>query len=134
MILKNLGHRVLLASSGEEAIDIIKNSKSKIDGIFLDLMMPKVGGFDVLTFMRDSFITIPVVVQTGLINNKDIEKAIKVASIDEQKDSIHKKAIIDRSIPPHGIEKQALNQIKKRNVVLTYSKHGKHRNVPRPEL
>jgi len=34
MILKNLGHSALLANSGEEAIDIIKNSKSKIDGIF----------------------------------------------------------------------------------------------------
>jgi CheY-like chemotaxis protein len=82
MILKNLGHRVLLASSGEKAIDIIKNSKSKIDGIFLDLMMPKVGGFDVLTFMRDSCIIIPVVVQTGLVNDNDIEKAKELGAVD----------------------------------------------------
>lgn len=71
-ILKDLGHEALLVSSGEEAIDIIKNSKSGIDGIFLDLMMFGIDGFDVLTFMRDSCITIPVVVQTGFINDKDL--------------------------------------------------------------
>ena len=82
LLLKSLGHKVLLASSGEEAIDIIKNLKSGIDGIFLDLMMPWVNGFDVLTFMRDSYITIPVVVQTGLINHKDIEKAKGLGAVD----------------------------------------------------
>ena len=82
LLLKSLGHKVLLASSGEEAIDIIKNLKSGIDGVFLDLTMPWVNGFDVLTFMRDSYITIPVVVQTGLINNKDIEKAKGLGAVD----------------------------------------------------
>ena len=82
LLLKSLGHNVLLASSGEEAIGMIKNLKSGIDGIFLDLMMPWVNGFDVLTFMRDSYITIPVVVQTGLINNKDIEKAKGLCAVD----------------------------------------------------
>jgi hypothetical protein len=32
--------------------------------------------------MRDSYITIPVVVQTGLINNKDIEKAKGLCAVD----------------------------------------------------
>ena len=82
MLLKSLGHEVSLARSGEEAIDIIRNSKSEIDCIFLDLMMPGIGGYDVLTFMRDSYITIPVVVQTGLINNKDIEKAKGLCAVD----------------------------------------------------
>ena len=34
LLLKSLGHNVLLASSGEEAIGMIKNLKSGIDGIF----------------------------------------------------------------------------------------------------
>ena len=82
MLLKSLGHEVSLARSGEEAIDIIRNSKSEIDCIFLDLMMPGIGGYDVLTFMRDSHIMIPVVVQTGLINHKDIEKAKGLGAVD----------------------------------------------------
>ncbi|MEI6187840.1 MAG: response regulator [Alphaproteobacteria bacterium] len=45
-------------------------------------MMPWVNGFDVLTFMRDSYITIPVVVQTGLINHRDTEKAKELGAVD----------------------------------------------------
>ena len=82
MLLKSLGHEVSLARSGEEAIDIIRNSKSEIDCIFLDLMMPGIGRYDVLTFMRDSHIMIPVVVQTGLINDGDLNKAKELGAID----------------------------------------------------
>jgi len=82
MLLKSLGHEVSLARSGEEAIDIIRNSKSEIDCIFLDLMMPGIGGYDVLTFMRDSHIMIPVVVQTGLINDDDLNTAKELGAID----------------------------------------------------
>ena len=82
MLLKSLGHEVSLARSGEEAIDIIRNSKSEIDCIFLDLMMPGIRGYDVLTFMRDSHIMIPVVVQTGLINDGDLNTAKELGAID----------------------------------------------------
>ena len=81
MLLKSLGHKVLLASSGEEAIDIIKNPNSQIDCVFLDLLMFGVNGFDVLTFIRDSRISIPVVVQTGLINDNDVKKAQELGAI-----------------------------------------------------
>lgn len=82
MFIKSLGYNVLLAKSGEEAINIIKNSKSEIDCIFLDLMMPGLGGFDVLTFMRDSNIIIPAVVQTGLVDDSDIKKAKELGVAD----------------------------------------------------
>jgi CheY-like chemotaxis protein len=81
MLLKSLGHKVLLAGSGEEAIDIIKNPNSQIDCVFLDLLMFGVNGFDVLTFIRDSRISIPVVVQTGLINDNDVKKAQELGAI-----------------------------------------------------
>jgi two-component system OmpR family response regulator len=82
MFIKSLGYNVLLAKSGEEAINIIKNSKSEIDCIFLDLMMPGLGGFDVLTFMRDSNIIIPVAMQTGLVDDSDIKKAEELGVTD----------------------------------------------------
>jgi len=75
MLIKSLGYDVLLAKSGEEAINIIKNPESEIDCMFLDLMMPGVGGIDVLTFMRDSRIVTPVVMQTGLADDSEMKKA-----------------------------------------------------------
>jgi CheY-like chemotaxis protein len=82
MLLKSLGHEVSLVSSGEEAIEFLKNSKSDIDFIFLDLMMPGINGFEVLTFMRDSHIHIPTVVQTGLIDDDDLNKVKELGVVD----------------------------------------------------
>ena len=43
--VKKLGHRVLKASDGEEALEVI--AKEKPDLILLDVVMPKKNGFDV---------------------------------------------------------------------------------------
>jgi CheY-like chemotaxis protein len=82
MLLKSLGYEVLAAGSGQEAIDIIKNSESKIDFIFLDLMMPGLDGSDVLIFMRESRIKIPVVVQTGIMSDSDLNMVKNLGAID----------------------------------------------------
>ena len=74
--LKSLGHESLLVSSGDEAIKIINNNSDlKIDLIFLDLMMPETNGFDVLRFMNDLNIQIPVVLQTAVMDESDLKKA-----------------------------------------------------------
>ena len=82
MLIRSLGHEVMLASSGEEAIDVIKNSESKIDCIFLDLMMPGMNGTGVLTFMHNASIRIPVVVQTGIIHDSDLDLAKELGAVD----------------------------------------------------
>ena len=83
MILKGLGHETLLASSGEKAIDIIdSNIGSKIDLIFLDLTMPGATGFDVLEFLNNSNIKIPVIVQTAVMDKDDLEKTVKLEAVD----------------------------------------------------
>jgi two-component system, OmpR family, alkaline phosphatase synthesis response regulator PhoP len=82
MMLQGLHVELLLASSGQEAIDIINNNaKSKIDLIFLDLMMPKITGWDVLKFIKDSKIQSPVVVQTGVMYEDDLQKAKKLGAV-----------------------------------------------------
>ena len=86
MILKGLNHEPLLASSGEEAIDIINtvhnNTNSKIDLIFLDLTMPGATGFDVLEFLNNANIKIPVIVQTAIMDKDDLEKTVKQGVVD----------------------------------------------------
>ena len=43
-ILKALGYDVILANSGEEAIDVYRNSRNQIDAVVLDMIMPGMGG------------------------------------------------------------------------------------------
>ena len=73
LILKSLDSNVIFASDGQEAIDILLQDKN-FDIIFLDLTMPNKDGFDVLKFLQIHNITIPVIVQTGLISQNTYRK------------------------------------------------------------
>lgn len=57
------GHVVIEASDGEEALNIFYSTKD-IDLVILDVMMPKIGGFDVLMEMRASS-SVPIIMLTA---------------------------------------------------------------------
>ena len=46
------GHDVVLASNGEEALEKLKTMAPKPDIILLDMMMPKLNGFEVLKVIK----------------------------------------------------------------------------------
>lgn len=73
--LINSGFNVVLAENGEEALNLIK--KEKIDLILLDLIMPKIGGFEFLDKMKDLKKKIPVMVTSNLGQREDQDKAKK---------------------------------------------------------
>ncbi len=76
------GYKYLIASSGEEAITTLEQEKSEIGVIFLDLMMPGISGFDVLTYIREHNINIPTIVQSGLTDSKDMKRALDLGATD----------------------------------------------------
>lgn len=57
------GHKVIEASDGEEALDIFYANKD-INLVILDVMMPKISGFDVLMEIRSSS-SVPVLMLTA---------------------------------------------------------------------
>lgn len=57
------GYSVIEAADGEEALNIFYSVKD-INLVILDVMMPKVGGFDVLLEMRESS-SIPIIMLTA---------------------------------------------------------------------
>lgn len=71
--LKNSGFEVDVANNGEEAIDLL--SKNIYDVVLLDLIMPKVNGFEVLKSIKDSGKSVNVLVSSNLSQKEDIEKA-----------------------------------------------------------
>lgn len=70
------GHSVLEADDGEAALAALEQGPPP-DCIVLDLMMPRVGGVDVLRRMRSDprWQQIPVVLMTALNDGREVEEA-----------------------------------------------------------
>ena len=76
MALKRQGYTVLTAADGEEALRAARTELP--DLILLDLIMPKVNGFDVLQALKKEAPTakIPVIVMSNLGQDRDVQQAM----------------------------------------------------------
>lgn len=81
LILKDLG-KVSSALSGREAID--KALENPPDLILLDIQMPELDGYDVIRALKEDPKTenVPVIFVTGLSDDGDEEKGLKLGAID----------------------------------------------------
>jgi len=75
------GYKVLEAEDGEQAIDAIFETKTKIDLVILDVMMPKYDGWFVLERIRE-FSTVPVIMLTARSDEYDQLKGFKLGADD----------------------------------------------------
>jgi CheY-like chemotaxis protein len=76
MALKRQGYTVLTAADGEEAL---RTAQSELpDLILLDLIMPKLNGFDVLQALKKDAPTayIPVIILSNLGQDRDVQQAM----------------------------------------------------------
>lgn len=80
--LKAEGFTIVQASNGEEALSKAKDIKPNL--ILLDIMMPKINGFDVLKGLKaDSELKdIPVIILTALIQDVDRVQGDKLGATD----------------------------------------------------
>lgn len=78
--LVRAGYQVIEAQDGEEAVDKIFNDK-KIDLILLDVMMPKMDGWDVLRTIRE-YSKVPVIMLTAKADERDELKGFELG-VDE---------------------------------------------------
>ncbi|HPN72995.1 MAG TPA: response regulator [Candidatus Omnitrophota bacterium] len=80
MRLEVAGYSVMQARDGEETMDIVK--KSPPDVIILDLMMPKISGFEVCRMLKfdERYKDIPIIVLSALDRQKDREKAFETGA------------------------------------------------------
>lgn len=74
--LKRENFRVVEASDGEEALDFILTEK--FDLIILDLMLPKINGWELLKEIREKDLTIPVIMLTARGSEDDILKGYEM--------------------------------------------------------
>ncbi len=77
-------YKLLEAKDGEEAIEILEAHKDKIALIFLDLVMPKKNGLEVMHYMslNNMINTIPVIMITGEATVESDVKAYELGAAD----------------------------------------------------
>lgn len=77
---KRKGYEVFVARDGEEALDILENKIP--DVVLLDIMMPKVDGYETLKKIRENnrLLNTKVVFLTAKNKTSNIEKGLKLGA------------------------------------------------------
>ncbi len=79
-VLSQQGYEVLPALNGEVGLKLAQSEKP--DLILLDLVLPKIHGFDVLKKIKDNPETkeIPVIILTNLESMEDVKRAMELGA------------------------------------------------------
>lgn len=88
--LSDEGHEILMAADGQETIEVALREKP--DLILLDIMMPRMSGYEVCQKLKEDAQTrrIPVLVVTALKELRDIEKAVAAGADDFLSKPVHR--------------------------------------------
>lgn len=94
--LEDIDCHCLSAEGGEEALEIIE--KTPPDLVLLDVMMPKISGFEVCKRIKNNPKTenIPVIMVTALSEMGDIERAINSGTDDFLSKPVNKLELLTR--------------------------------------
>jgi DNA-binding response OmpR family regulator len=105
-ILTMEGYNVIKAFDGEEAIEVLDNIED-IDLVLLDVMMPKIDGWDLLAYIKSRF-DIKVLMLTALGDEEDEVKGIRSGADDFVVKPFKRGVLLERM-------KRLLGDIKDRN-------------------
>ena len=94
--LADLNCQILTAVDGEETLTKVRQAAP--DLILLDIMMPKVSGFEVCKQLKDDPRTrdIPILMVTSLHEMADIERGVEAGTDDFLSKPIHKQILLKR--------------------------------------
>jgi PleD family two-component response regulator len=95
-ILDEKGYRIETALNAKEAYAII--AQQSPDLILLDLLMPKISGFDFLTQIRSNESTknTPVIVVSALTDEENVSKIMEMGAIDFIKKPIDLQYLVEK--------------------------------------
>lgn len=80
--LEKAGYNVVTVHDGEAALESLRTSRP--DLVLLDIIMPKVNGFEVLEAVQndEALKTIPIIVLTNLSQASDQQEALRLGAVD----------------------------------------------------
>lgn len=72
-------YRIVEAENGVQALKMLKNAKSKVDAIILDIITPEMGGYEFMECMKKDkrFAQIPVIILTEKADSASERKALE---------------------------------------------------------
>ena len=128
LALEEEGFEILVASSGEEGIDIFRDDRD-IDLVLTDLMMPGMSGIDVLDQVREIDPLTEVVVLTGFGVDEIALEAMKKGAYDYLQKPVNLRELlltIDKALEKRRITKENLDyqkRLARRNTELENTLH-----------
>lgn len=78
--LEHEGFSVVTTANGQEAKDLL--SEQKFDLVLTDIIIPGLNGFDLLEFIKEKKMKIPVIVMTNLNQEEDKQKIFELGASD----------------------------------------------------
>ncbi len=79
-ILQRFGYTVLLASSGEQAIDLFYRRSNEIVAVVLDVVMPGMDGREVFHRLRAVNPNVKVIISSGYSREQDADDLLKLGA------------------------------------------------------
>ncbi|MDG1277021.1 MAG: response regulator [Algoriphagus sp.] len=77
-LFKKEGYQVLIARDGEEAMQLIENQVPEL--IILDIMMPKVDGYEVCAYVKKNYPKTQVIFLSAKSKEKDLQKGLALGA------------------------------------------------------
>ena len=82
-MVRKLGYDPIVADGGDGALSVLRGADGgRIDAVVLDLVMPDLDGLGVLAKMRQSGLSLPVIVQTAHAGIDNVVTAIRAGAVD----------------------------------------------------
>jgi PAS domain S-box-containing protein len=72
-ILRENGYTVLEAGNGEEALSVLKDKGGSIDVMITDIVMPRMGGRELVERMRDDYPRVKILCTSGYAEREDMQ-------------------------------------------------------------
>lgn len=84
------GHEILMATDGQQTVEVARSELP--DLILLDIMMPKLSGYEVCAQLKQGETTsrIPILMVTALKDHADIQKAVDAGADDFLSKPVHR--------------------------------------------
>lgn len=117
-LLKEDGYDFSYASDGEKALDLVLKKGGEFDLILLDIMMPRLSGFDVCERIKKTiYADIPIIFLTARSDVDSISKGFEVGGVDYLTKPFHGAELLSR-VRTHLELYQAKRYLQKENIVL----------------
>lgn len=109
-VLSQNGYEVILAKDGEDALQKVKHELPDLHLLLLDMLMPKMDGFQVVNELRQGVMgqKLPIIALSGVFKNEEDRERMKKAGV---------LGYIDKDTPPDEILRRVNMILKPENVV-----------------